>query len=110
MSDRFFVDDRSGCVAVRDRLDTNPDDQGLWPETMGVVKFWGKEHIKKECPTCGHTTSSWGDGDDVLAKATALASYLNAKEDVYPEFNGDIEFDDVDGDIELTEEDPDESC
>lgn len=38
---RYFVDERVGCIAVRDRLKTDPEYQGLHPDTEGVVRFWG---------------------------------------------------------------------
>ncbi len=37
---RYFVDVRGGCIAVRDRTQTDPDYQGLQDDTPGVVKFW----------------------------------------------------------------------
>lgn len=38
-NERFFVDQRCGCIAVRDRLLTDPEYQGLHHDTMGVVWF-----------------------------------------------------------------------
>jgi len=39
---RYFVDQRGGCIAVRDRehKDHDPDYNGLHPDTGGVVKYW----------------------------------------------------------------------
>jgi len=38
--ERFFVDERTGCIAVRDRSNTRPEYQGLHSDTKGVVKYW----------------------------------------------------------------------
>jgi hypothetical protein len=37
--ERYRVDQRVGCIAIRDCNNTNPDDQGLHPDTQGVVWF-----------------------------------------------------------------------
>lgn len=37
---RYFVDKRVGCIAVRDRLQTDPDYPGLHSDTRGVVRYW----------------------------------------------------------------------
>lgn len=36
---RYFVDERSGCIAIRDRWNTNPEYQGLHSDTEGVMVF-----------------------------------------------------------------------
>jgi len=38
-SDRFFIDDRVGCIAVRDRQRTDPEYPGLHWDTDGVVWY-----------------------------------------------------------------------
>lgn len=37
--DRFFVDERGGCIAVRDRKNTDPDYQGLHSYARDVVHY-----------------------------------------------------------------------
>ena len=37
--ERYFVDERAGCIAVRDRLNTDPDYRGLHWDTEGVVRY-----------------------------------------------------------------------
>lgn len=37
---RFYIDERGGCIAVRDKLRDNPDDNGLHQDTNGVVSYW----------------------------------------------------------------------
>jgi myo-inositol-hexaphosphate 3-phosphohydrolase len=36
---RFFVDERNGCVAIRDRTLKDPDDNGCDADKIDVVKF-----------------------------------------------------------------------
>lgn len=36
---RFFVDERNGCVAIRDRTLNDPDDNGCDADKIDVVKF-----------------------------------------------------------------------
>jgi hypothetical protein len=50
---RYFVDERNGCIAVRDRTKTNPEYHGLHADTEGVVRFWNGYTINTVCPTCG---------------------------------------------------------
>lgn len=78
---RYFVDLRSGCVAVRDRTMTDPEYQGLHPETDGVVAFWGGERKYKTCPECGHARSAgWGIPEGRIYEARTLCDKLNAEE------------------------------
>jgi len=76
---RYFVDDRVGCVAVRDRQHTDLAYQGLHPDTEGVVRFWCFGREERTCPTCGHATSDWTSGKEEVAEAHALADKLNTK-------------------------------
>jgi hypothetical protein len=39
LMERYIMDERIGCIAIRDRLNTNPDDRGLHEDTQGVVWF-----------------------------------------------------------------------
>ena len=79
MSDpRFYVDERAGCVAVRDRTKTNPDYPGLHEHTAGVVKFWMGKWEKKLCPECGQSTfARWTVNPSHRAEAECLAKELN---------------------------------
>lgn len=80
--ERYFVDERSGCIAVRDRNYTDPDDNCLQHYTEGVVRYWYGEHVLGEkCITCGHRASStMVVPKETVALAKELASELNAKE------------------------------
>ncbi len=73
---RFFVDERGGCVAVRDRYDTDPQCQGLDPDARGVV--WFKMFPVKliRCDKCGHGALH-AEGDVVVAEAKELCRQLN---------------------------------
>ena len=74
---RYYVDDRVGCVAVRDRTKVNPDDNGLQAYYLCVVEFWAFDRVTTVCPTCGHTGSKWGDGKEQIVMAEKLAAELN---------------------------------
>lgn len=57
--ERFFVDKRVGCIAVRDRALTNADDQGLHPDTDGVIRYWSGIKIQPgDCPHCNQKLPS----------------------------------------------------
>lgn len=79
MADRYFIDERVGCIAVRDRENTDLEYQGLHSDTQGVVKFWGGELAEDCCPTCGHTTTHHTVPAATKAKAILLCAELNAK-------------------------------
>ena len=50
---RYFVDKRVGCMAVRDRTETDPDYNGLHPDTEGVIRYWAGIIVEKGvCPCC----------------------------------------------------------
>jgi len=78
MKERYFVDQRGGCIAVRDRELTDPEYNGLHHDTEGVVKFWEGKRIEKTCPCCGHTNfSHWEVLATDIVKACALCKELN---------------------------------
>ena len=80
VEDRYFVDERGGCIAVRDRLDTDPDDNGLNEDTQGVVKYWVGFQQQHLCPTCHQVThTEWHVKDSDRAEAEGLCFQLNAK-------------------------------
>lgn len=76
---RYFVDDRCGCVAVRDRLNTDPEYQGLHSDTPGVVKFWMKKFREEArvCHHCGHVTTAKFDTFAEFEAARQYAIKLN---------------------------------
>lgn len=56
---RFFVDERVGCIAVRDRENTDMDYPGLHADTEGVVKYWHGVLVPGEiCSKCSHKRDS----------------------------------------------------
>jgi len=79
---RYFVDDRSGCIAVRDRTLTDPDYPGLHEDTTGVVRYWhGNLAPKIVCPICHHARSNgWVISDTVKLAAQKLCDSLNGSE------------------------------
>jgi len=77
---RYFVDERSGCIAVRDRGYTDPDYNGLHADTVGVVRYWGGRPETATCPTCGHTRSNgFSIADEDRQAAHELCDRLNAE-------------------------------
>lgn len=80
MSERYFVDERGGCVAVRDKTLTDPDYQGLHPDTEGVVQYWGGTRVESACPTCGYTRSfGWEVSPADVQAAHKLCDELNSQ-------------------------------
>lgn len=83
MSERYFVDHRSGCVAVRDsrHTDFDPDYQGLHPDTPGVVFCRGGEQVQHRCDSCKQVThTTWTVPADAVVAAHAECERLNAAE------------------------------
>ena len=73
---RYFVDERIGCIAVRDAQQTNPDDRGLHSDTEGVVDYWEGHTINTTCPTCGQTRH----GDHVIRDEDRVAAHRLCEE------------------------------
>lgn len=79
-NERFFVDERVGCIAVLDRLEIDPENRCLESGTAGVVRYWDADHVDLPCcPTCGHWPGkTWKLSPETVAQANALAAHLNA--------------------------------
>lgn len=77
---RYFVDERVGCVAVRDRrFMAASGEPGLHPVSSGVVQYWHGVAVSSKCPTCGqHIGSVWTVNDDDRKAAHVLCDELNA--------------------------------
>lgn len=71
--DRFYVDKRVGCVAVRDRkfIETNPT-PGLHFDTLGVVAYWGGARDKN--------TNDWSVDSNYVVMALSLCELLNEQD------------------------------
>jgi len=81
--ERYFVDQRNGSVAVRDRVHTDPEYQGLHGDTRGVVWYKHGELVNEKCPTCGHhLRTTWHVRETDVEKALEVCRRLNAGEDV----------------------------
>jgi len=75
---RYFVDERSGSIAVRDRNCTDLDEQGLHPEAAGVVRFWLGIYNPGKCPHCNQKIhDGWLVSADVRRNANRLCDRLN---------------------------------
>jgi len=77
MMGRFFVDERSGIVAVRDRMYTDPDYNGLHPDTEGVIKSWGGTYNRE--------SHSWDLEQWQIKEANDLCQELNNGTDYAPD-------------------------
>ena len=65
---QYYVDERIRCVAVRNRPKDDPDYNGLWPDTPGVVEFW----------MGAHESQGWTLLPGQLEAAQALCDQYNA--------------------------------
>jgi hypothetical protein len=75
---RYFIDERSGCIAVRDSDKTDVKYSGLHPDTQGVVRYWDGVQVTKTCPTCRHRINNgWKISDADKQAAVALCAELN---------------------------------
>jgi hypothetical protein len=80
IANRYFVDERGGCIAVRDRTLTDPEYQGLHEDTTGVMWFEMGERVEGRCPTCGHDRGKgWNISDAQREYAAKVATQLEAK-------------------------------
>ena len=67
---RFYIDERVGCIAVREHVDNNePESQGLHEDYPDVMAYWMGE--KEE------GASRWRILDWQIEKATRLCDELN---------------------------------
>lgn len=69
METRFFVDQRVGCVAVRDKKHPkyDPEYNGLHSHLPDVIYFAQGEYIEKE----------WSVGEMYVNKANDVCQHLN---------------------------------
>ena len=83
--ERYFIDERTGCLAVRDSQAIEQVEQageevsnGLCSESIGVIQFWSGTNKNKKCPTCGHESfDGYHIPEQYLQEAKALCSSLN---------------------------------
>ena len=78
--DRYFIDERGGCIAVRDRENTDPEYPGLHSDTEGVVQYWDGHKTEKKCSECGHVQfAGWEVSEEAKTAAMELCDRLNLK-------------------------------
>lgn len=76
---RFFVDERGGCIAVRDRTKVDPDRKGLGSDMRCVVWFQMGFQLPTKCPHCNQTKPGpWEVPYALKQKAQAECDRLNA--------------------------------
>ena len=73
---RYIVDDRCGCVAVRDTSLIDPEQPGLHGDEEDCIQFWAKGRRKTQCEHCLHVSEEY-IADDHVEEAKALAEKLN---------------------------------
>ena len=77
--DRYYVDERSGCIAVRDYDNTDQNHPGLDADTTGVVRFWHGSPLDEICPTCGQRRpAGWTLAEEARRAAYTLCAEMNA--------------------------------
>lgn len=65
---RYFVDERVGAIAIRDRL-------------KGVVHYQHGKWVTEKCPTCGQQHGGhWEIDGAQIAEALNLCDQLNAQD------------------------------
>ena len=77
--ERYYVDERVGCIAIRDRTLVDPEDSGLESDSPDVIKFWMGELVESwPCPTCGHSAEiHWTVKEEDKQAAEELCKQLN---------------------------------
>ena len=77
--EQYFIDERSGCMAVRDRtLIGNDRPAGLQRNFPSVVKWWDGVILEKTCPTCSHKSSGgWSITGQSRAEAQEVCRKVN---------------------------------
>ena len=81
MSERYFVDRRVGCVAVRDRTLVDPEYSGLHSDMECVVRFWKIPKGVVTCESCGSRHEQHLDGEVEASMAQRLADHLNSHQE-----------------------------
>ena len=78
---RYFVDERGGCIAVRDRTKVDPDRHGLHSDMECVVWYRMGFRVPTQCPTCSHVADgTWQLTHAVKQEAQSECDRLNAAE------------------------------
>lgn len=69
---RFYIDERAGCIAVRDREKDSEWEQGLHPDMEGVIAFWSGHKVVDTS-----NMTQWEISDWQKLKAKNLCDQLN---------------------------------
>jgi len=78
---RYFVDERGGCIAIRDRTKVDPDRQGLHSDMECVVWYRMGFRVPAKCPSCSHViTGEWQLPYTLKLEAQTECDRLNAAE------------------------------
>lgn len=71
---RYIVDERVGCIAIRDTKFTDPDYPGLHNDTEGVLFYW---HGKKD------ENEAWHVNPVIVEKIQLLCEAMNEEDTRY---------------------------
>ena len=76
---RFYIEERTGCIAVIDSTLRDPQENCLEPDTLGVLWFrMGEQHKCTPCETCGHSSGmKWVVPEKLIDEAIKQADILN---------------------------------
>lgn len=79
MAERYYVDLRSGCIAVRDRERTIPDEHGLRVNSYGVVWYRQDRLVSPGlCSVCKRPLDGvWTVNTELVEAANELCRMLN---------------------------------
>lgn len=85
---RYVIDQRSGCIAVRDSTLTDPDHNGCNSDDRDVVFYRHGYIVRTTCPTCHHTSNAgWAVKPEDVDAAVAECARLNAACDAEATFD-----------------------
>jgi len=83
MNERYFVDERVGMVAIRDRFHPEYDKErsGLNSQMPDVFISWAGTQVSVICKECGHTKyKEWRVDPAVVKIAENMCAELNGKD------------------------------
>uniref|UniRef100_A0A6M3JFK6 Uncharacterized protein n=1 Tax=viral metagenome TaxID=1070528 RepID=A0A6M3JFK6_9ZZZZ len=79
MKDRYYIDERVGSIAVRDKTLDDPDSPHLDSCAPGVVKFWQGKYVDEDvCIYCKRSPGKkWIVPAEYIREAEELCESLN---------------------------------
>ena len=81
---KYYVDNRVGCVAVRERVDGHIS-SGLHADLPDVIAYWNGYSIPEKERPLGSCACPWAVEPWKIEKAEALCALLNGEEETNDE-------------------------